>query len=160
MSRIIGVRAANEFDLEGRVVYHDMPGIYESPPKIDPYMHKLQIILASDSLIHMTISNYEINDKEITKQLRVPRRWYSSESVRGIGLHEHGKRVGKKFFEDVVNYFRGGDYQVHIFGNGDFNIGRIDKVLKERNEINDSSKPNDPIPNNNNNNNNNGLEID
>jgi hypothetical protein len=100
----IVTHATESFDLEGRVVLHNLPSLFDPLPEVDPQISKLEVRHANQRLILVGITNYSrATDIYFTSGLR-------------------------KEYDRTVEFFRTGNYKVHVFANGKLNIEETDQI--------------------------------
>jgi hypothetical protein len=123
----------SEFNIEGKVIYHNLPGIYKPLQEIDPFTHKLRIILSLQQGTHLSISNYDDPDGNTPQNiLKVPKSHsFEGDSRLDMPFAVYHRRRIKSFYDRIIHFCRGRDYQVHIFPRGYIHLSGIEDVVKE-----------------------------
>ena len=144
-----------QFNIEGKVVYHNLPGIYEPLQEIDPFMHRLCVMLNPGYGTHISISHYR--DPDGNKQINrlIPPRSFGYEDILRTKKSrvERDRIRDEMFYDSVVTLCRGGDYQVHIFPHGHIFLSGIENIVHQEKSMPKEKNIETPTTNN-------GLEID
>ena len=100
MESIVEKYESVEFEVSGKIEYHNLSSIYPMLPELDPDRNKLEVALVDEDVIWLKVTEYD----------------------RFTKCKIDGERLE---YEKILGIINKGDYKVHLFANGNINLEEL-----------------------------------